>query len=137
MTVLATSLRTRRKGLFSRHRAIPLGEDILLARHGDRIHRFAHDRRNRRTVAVLVDGTTDHAPNAIAPAITPAERLSLQLHDFRNDLAPVTKQDLRVLGWATAAWAVASAVFIAFVVAVGMASGPEIFSQASALYSAY
>ncbi|MDQ4502490.1 hypothetical protein [Sinomonas sp. ASV322] len=135
MTVLNTSsIRHRRKGLFSRHRAIPLGEDILLARHGARIRHFANDRRNGRTVAVLVDGSTDHAPNALVPALalTPAQRLSLHVQDVRNEFS---REDLRALGWATAAWAVASALFIAFVVTVGMASGPEVFNQTTALYS--
>ncbi|WP_130451308.1 hypothetical protein [Zhihengliuella halotolerans] len=56
----------------------PLGEDILLARHGDAVTRFRQDRRLGVTVAVLRGGGRDSAPNrldAVVPSVLPpAER---------------------------------------------------------------
>lgn len=124
---------------FFGRRSMHLGEDILLARHGAHIHHLAHDRRNGRMVAVLRDGTVDYASNArFAPAApTPLERLSRQLQDVRDDVAPVSKADLKVLGWFTAGWAVVSALFIVGMIVLSTVTGAQAFAQAATIFPSY
>jgi len=46
-----------------------VGHDILLARHGNHISTMRVDRSAGRVVAFLDDGSTDSAPNLIAPGL--------------------------------------------------------------------
>ncbi|WP_422934307.1 hypothetical protein [Sinomonas sp. P47F7] len=129
---------SRTRSRFFGRRSMHLGEDILLARHGAHIHHLVHDRRNRRMVAVLHDGTVDFASNALlAAAPTPLERLSQQLQDVRNDVAPISKADLKILGWFTAGWAVVSAIFIVGTIALSAATGTQAFAQAATIFPSY
>jgi hypothetical protein len=138
MSLLDSHTPHRRKGFLGRRPAMHLGEDILLARHGSRIDRFAIDRRNHRTVAVLCDGTVDYAPNRlVAVPPTPLERLAQHVQDVRDDVAPVTKTDLKVLIWFTLGWIVVSALFIVGVIALSSVTGSQNFAQAASLYPAY
>ncbi|NUP74222.1 MAG: hypothetical protein HOQ07_06190 [Sinomonas sp.] len=128
----------RRHGLFGRLHTMRLGEDILLARHGARIHHLVHDRRNRRMVAVLHDGSVDYASNVLlASGVTPLERLSQHVRDVRDDVAPVSRADLKVLGWFTAGWAVVSALFIIGVITLSSASGALVSAQTATLVPAF
>lgn len=49
-----------------------VGQDILLARHGNHICATRYDRRRNCVVARLDDGTFDTAPNVIAAGAAPA-----------------------------------------------------------------
>lgn len=78
--------------------AIPLGEDILLARHGSNIMKFRQDRKNRATVAYLRSGDMDSASNVVATRVmTPAESFSRGAVDYFNDEATVSRQEVRSL----------------------------------------
>jgi hypothetical protein len=90
-----------------------LGEDILMARHGDRIVKMRHDRKSRSTVATLADGTTDSAPDSIIdmPAVsieanTPVHQLARFRRDYAEDKLAVSRRELRLLGRITAVWTV-------------------------------
>ncbi|UYQ76973.1 hypothetical protein OF385_13260 [Glutamicibacter sp. JL.03c] len=79
---------------------IPLGEDILLARHGANIVKLRQDRRNRATIAILRDGQTDSASNLLtlpARALTPAASFSQGAAKYLNDEAEVSRGEVRSL----------------------------------------
>ena len=79
---------------------IPLGEDILLARHGANIVKLRQDRKNRATIAILRDGQTDSASNLMtlpAPALTPAASFSRGAAKYLNDEAEVSRGEVRSL----------------------------------------
>ncbi|GAB3620167.1 hypothetical protein GCM10027417_14280 [Glutamicibacter endophyticus] len=78
---------------------IPLGEDILLARHGANIIKFRQDRKNGRTVAYLRNGQTDTAANLVARvgALTPADSMRGAAERFLNDEATVSRREARTL----------------------------------------
>lgn len=86
----------------------PLGEDILLARHGDAVKRFRQDRRLGVTVAVLRGGGRDSAPNrldAVVPsALPPAERAAAVMGDFRAGLSNAQRAEARYLAKVAALW---------------------------------
>ncbi|MFF5792057.1 hypothetical protein ACFY5D_08430 [Paeniglutamicibacter sp. NPDC012692] len=96
---------------------MPLGEDILLARHGDRIVDMTQDRKNNVTRARLSDGTSDTASNflvnlnAIA-AVTPAERLSKVAGDYSADRLSISRKEIRLMMRLSAVWAVVSAAIV-------------------------
>lgn len=137
MSVLDSHTPHRSKGPFGR-RTMRLGEDILLARHGSHINRMTHDRRNHRMVAFLDNGTVDYASNVLmAPRQTPIARLQQQIQDVRDDVAPITKSDLRVLAWFTAGWAVISALFIVGIFALSSTSGGAAIAQAATIFPSY
>ncbi|WP_138444402.1 hypothetical protein [Sinomonas susongensis] len=137
MSLLDSHTPRRRKGPFGR-RPMRLGEDILLARHGSHINRLTHDRRNHRMVAVLDNGAVDYASNVLVAARpTPITRLQQQIEDVREGVSPVTKSDLRVLGWFTAGWALVSALFVVALVAIASSSGAAAFAQAATLFPNY
>jgi len=58
-----------------------VGQDILLARHGNHICATRYDRRRNCIVARLDDGTYDTAPNVIVPGMLPATIASVLLED--------------------------------------------------------
>jgi hypothetical protein len=96
---------------------MPLGEDILLARHGSNIVEMTQDRKNNLTRARLVDGSFDTASNFLVSlnamaAITPAERFSKVAGDYSADRLPVSRSEIRFMAKLSAAWGVASLAFI-------------------------
>ncbi|RKR20223.1 hypothetical protein [Arthrobacter oryzae] len=61
-----------------------VGHDILLARHGNHISAMRVDRGAGRVVALLDDGSTDSAPNLIAPGLrTPDTLRSVLREDWK------------------------------------------------------
>ena len=99
------------------HKAMPLGEDILLARHGSNIVEMTQDRKNNLTRARLVDGSIDTASNFLVnlnamAAVTPVERFSKVAGDYSADRLPVSRQEIRFMAKSTGIWAVASTAFI-------------------------
>lgn len=116
----------RRSGTraFSRVSTGSLGEDILLARHGDQILRLRQDHRTGQTVATLRGGTTDAAPNRIdggVLALRPGESARLAWSTLTDDGSPETARELRFLGRLTAIWIAASLLACALM-AWGMAT---------------
>lgn len=98
-------------------RTMPLGEDILLARHGDRIVEMTQDRKKQLTVARLVDGSTDSASNYLVNikellALSPAERMSKLAGDYSADRLQISRKDIKFMMRISALWTAASAVFI-------------------------
>lgn len=79
---------------------IPLGEDILLARHGANIVKLRQDRKTRSTVAVLRDGQMDTASNLLTfstPSLSPAASFSRGAVRYLNDEAEVSRGEVRSL----------------------------------------
>ncbi|PQZ95094.1 hypothetical protein CQ018_07135 [Arthrobacter sp. MYb227] len=96
---------------------MPLGEDILLARHGDRIVEMTQDRKNQLTIARLVDGSIDSASNYLVNikemmALTPAERMNNLAGDYSADRLQISRQDIKFMMRISALWTAASAVVI-------------------------
>jgi hypothetical protein len=90
-----------------------LGEDILLARHGDRIDHFHQDAEGHRTVAVLHDGGTDTAPNHLdggTVRLSPADRTRLQLAELSSDKHAQTRREIGFLAKLSLAWLAVSVV---------------------------
>jgi hypothetical protein len=58
-----------------------VGHDILLARHGNHICTMRVDRSAGRVVALLDDGSTDSAPNLIAPGLAMPDTLRSVLRE--------------------------------------------------------
>jgi hypothetical protein len=91
-----------------------LGEDILLARHGDRIDHFRQDADGHQTVAVLHDGGTDTAPNHLdggAVRLSPADRTRLRLAELSSDQHAGVRRDIGFLAKLSLAWLAVSVVF--------------------------
>lgn len=96
----------------------PLGEDILLARHGDLIDHFRQDPAGQRTVAVLHDGSTDSAPNGVegvAPRPSPADRARRRLAELGSPRHAVTRREIKFLTGLSVAWLLLSAVLFGVV----------------------
>ncbi|MGO1886071.1 MAG: hypothetical protein ACTH3G_12010 [Citricoccus sp.] len=101
-----------------------LGEDILLARHGDQIFRLRQEHRTGLTVATLRDGTSDSAPNRIdggTLALDPTERARLGWATLTNDGDPESLRELRFLGRLSAIW-IAVSVLLGLLMVWGMAT---------------
>jgi hypothetical protein len=110
--------RAPRRGRLSISTAPPgaLGEDILLARHGDRIDHFRQDADGGQTVAVLHDGGTDTAPNHLdggAVHLSPAERTRLHLAGLSSDRHAGTRREIGFLARISLAWLVLSVAALA------------------------
>jgi hypothetical protein len=103
-----------------------VGHDILLARHGNHISTMRVDRANDRVIAFLDDGTTDSAPNLIAPGLDLPETIRSVMRDDWKFFAVVTAC---VTGFAGAM--IAAAIGLS-----GMASDPGLAQMLSA-YPAY
>ncbi|MFD1214552.1 hypothetical protein ACFQ36_21210 [Arthrobacter sp. GCM10027362] len=97
-----------------------VGQDILLARHGNHICATRYDRRRNCIVARLDDGTFDMAPNVIAVGAVPA-RISAVLREDGPFLARmcavylvfallVSAVAFTVMGWAGGDLAAASLI---------------------------
>lgn len=120
--------------------ATPLGTDILLARHGDRIVRWEYDNDADVTRALLPDGTWDSAPNHLEYDVvpspvrdaslatlaaaekaklaapkkeTPAAKAARWMGDYREDRLPVKRSEVRWLGKISLIWVAASSVIAA------------------------
>lgn len=96
---------------------MPLGEDILLARHGDRILEMTQDRKNNLTLVRLADGSTDSASNYLVDvramvALSPAERFGKVAGDYSAGGLPVSRSDVKMLARLSAVWLAASTVLI-------------------------
>lgn len=115
-----------------RHGRMRLGEDILLARHGDNIAAMRLDRRANRMVATLCDGSIDCASNSVlATAPSPMARLGAQLEAVRNDTTSVSRADARALLKFTLVWLFISVLLTVGVVWAATASGnPEMVTGA-------
>lgn len=86
-----------------------LGEDILLARHGEAISELRQDRRHDITIARLHGGTTDWAANSLVdmtPRITdsPIARVGRLADDFKADKLPIKRDEARFLAKVGAIW---------------------------------
>lgn len=99
--------------------AMPLGEDILLARHGSHIVEMTQDRRNNVTRARLADGSIDTASNFLvslnamaSAAQTPASRFSKAADSYSADQLPVSRKEIRFMAKLAGAWAATSLVFV-------------------------
>jgi hypothetical protein len=107
--------RAPRRGRLSISTAPPgaLGEDILLARHGDRIDHFHQDVDGNQTVAVLHDGGTDAAPNHLdggAVRLSPADRTRRHLAELSSDRHAETRREIGFLAKLSLAWLAVSVV---------------------------
>ena len=118
---------------------IPLGEDILLARHGANIVKLRQDRRNRRTVAILKDGATDTASNRIDSLVTtPAASLGRGVQTYLNDEAAVSRQEVRSLAKLSLGFsAITGAVFGALLLIAYRVGGSEMLEHLSTAYAHY
>jgi hypothetical protein len=67
-----------------------VGHDILLARHGNHISTMRVDRAAGRVIAFLDDGSTDSAPNMIAPGLRMPDTIRSVLREDWKYLAIVT-----------------------------------------------
>ena len=82
-----------------------VGHDILLARHGNHISTMRVDRSAGRVVALLDDGTTDSAPNLIAPGLRMPETLRSVLREDWKFLTGVSACSVGLAGLMFAATA--------------------------------
>lgn len=95
--------------------AMPLGEDILLARHGSNIVEMTQDRRNNLTRVRLADGSIDTASNFLvslnamaSAAQTPASRISKAADSYSADQLPVSRKEIRFMTKLAGIWAATS-----------------------------
>ncbi|GAA0195330.1 hypothetical protein ACF046_06415 [Glutamicibacter creatinolyticus] len=118
---------------------IPLGEDILLARHGSNIVKLRQDRKNRQTVAYLRDGATDTAANVLGvPALTPAATFGQSVQTYLNDEAAVSRKEVRSLAKLSLGFsAFTGAVFGGLLLLAYKVGGSELLDNLSAAYSYY
>lgn len=119
--------------------SIPLGEDILLARHGANIVKLRQDRRNRQTVALLKDGATDTASNELGVAVlSPAASMSRGVRSYLNDDAPVKRSEVRSLAKISLGFsAITGVVFGALLLITYRIGGNELLENMSTAYSQY
>lgn len=90
-------------------RTMHLGEDILLARHGDRIIQLRQDRKHDLTIARLHGGRTDWAANTLAGLTervpeSPAMRMGRLADDFKTDKLPMPSDEVRFLAKLGVIW---------------------------------
>jgi len=86
-----------------------LGEDIMLARHGERITELRQDRKHDITIARLQGGRTDWASNKLVdmtPRITdsPVARMGRLADDFKADKLSIKREEARFLAKVGAVW---------------------------------
>lgn len=91
---------------------IPLGEDILLARHGSNIVKLRQDRKQQTTIAYLRDGATDSASNLITltAVTTPAQNIVEGAAKYLNDEAEISRSEMRTLGKISLGYSAAAGV---------------------------
>lgn len=103
-----------------------VGHDILLARHGNHICSMRVDRGNGTVVALLDDGSTDSAPNMIAPDLNlPASVRTVMREDWKL---------LSIMTGAAAAWA---ALMVGAAVVLASSMGDPAAFQTLYAYPAY
>jgi hypothetical protein len=117
------------------HRRMPLGEDILLARHGSNIAEMTQDRKRNLTRARLCDGSTDTASNHLVnlnamASLTPAERMSKVAENYTEDRLSVSRSEIRFMAKLSGIWLVAStALIMGFGWAIYNYGDPEMLVQ--------
>lgn len=118
---------------------IPLGEDILLARHGADIVKLRQDRRNRQTIALLKSGGTDTASNHIdTQVLSPAASMGRGVQAYLNDEASVSRTEIRSLAKLSLGFsAVTGLVFGGLLLIAYRVGGSELIENLSAAYSQY
>ncbi|WP_313811345.1 hypothetical protein [Glutamicibacter sp.] len=107
---------------------IPLGEDILLARHGANIVKLRQNRKQRTTIAYLRDGETDSASNVITltSVTTPAANISRSAEKYLNDEAEISRAEVRSLVKISLGFsAVLGTIFGGLLLALYKIGGPE------------
>lgn len=90
-------------------KTLHLGEDILLARHGESITELLQNRKHDITIARLRGGRTDWAANSLVdmtPRITdsPVARLGRLSNDFKADKLSIKRDEARFLAKVGAVW---------------------------------
>lgn len=118
---------------------IPLGEDILLARHGANIVKLRQDRRNRQTVAVLRNGGTDTASNQLeAVVLSPAASIGRGVQAYLNDETAIDRSELRSLAkLALGFTAVTGAIFGGLLWVSYRVGGEELLTDLTTAYGPY
>ncbi|MGP4995276.1 hypothetical protein [Glutamicibacter ardleyensis] len=120
--------------------AIPLGEDILLARHGESIIKFRQDRKNRATVAYLRGGEMDSASNILSANVlstsvrTPVQTISQGTMTCLNNESSVSRQEVRSLVKVSLGFsAVMGVVFGGLLLALYKVGGNEAITSLSSM----
>ncbi|MFJ2619270.1 hypothetical protein [Glutamicibacter sp. NPDC087344] len=129
---------------------IPLGEDILLARHGSNIVKFRQNRKHRETVAFLRGGDIDTAPNTVNavpvaarsisqiesayPAAqvpeSPAASISRGAARYLNNESAISRQEVRSLAKISLGFsALMGTIFGGLLLALYKVGGPEAFDS--------
>ena len=99
-----------------------VGHDILLARHGNHISAMRVDRSAGRVVAFLDDGSTDSAPNLIAPGLR-----------MPDTLRSVLREDWKFLtGISACSVGLAGLMFAASAALAGMSGDPALVQMLTA-----
>ncbi|MGO4807550.1 hypothetical protein AB4089_20795 [Arthrobacter sp. 2MCAF15] len=101
-----------------------VGHDILLARHGNHISAMRVDRGAGRVVAFLDDGSTDSAPNLIAPGLR-----------MPDTVRSVLREDWRFLTGISACSLGLGGLMFAASAALASMSGDPAMAQVLAAYS--
>ena len=101
-----------------------VGHDILLARHGNHISAMRVDRSAGRVVAFLDDGSTDSAPNVIAPGLR-----------MPDTLGSVLREDWKFLTGISACSVGLAGLMLAASTALASMSGDPAIAQVLAAYS--
>lgn len=131
---------------------IPLGEDILLARHGSNIVKLRQDRKHRSTVAYLRGGEIDTASNVlmatqeVAPVVsqaafeqaqpaagqpaTPAASISAGAARYLSNESAISRDEVRSLAKISLGFsAIMGTVFGGLLLALYKVGGPEAFDS--------
>ena len=110
-----------------------VGHDILLARHGNHISAMRVDRGAGRVVAFLDDGSTDSAPNLIAPGLRMPDtlrsvsRCSIRRRRCHFRSRSVFREDWKFLTGISACCAgLAGLMFAASAALAGMSGDPAL-----------
>ncbi|CAH0126000.1 hypothetical protein SRABI26_00083 [Arthrobacter sp. Bi26] len=99
-----------------------VGHDILLARHGNHISAMRLDRSTGRVVAFLDDGSTDSAPNLIAPGLR-----------MPDTVRSVLREDWKFLtGISAGSVVLAGLMFAASAAVAGMSGDPALVQMLTA-----
>lgn len=109
-----------------------LGEDILLARHGDCIVELRHIRKADVMVARLRDGSTDWAPNTlnnmnVMSSTAPVARMNKMADAFTEGKLPVSRAEVKFLVKVSLVWSAVAVVLTGGMMMLAMNIGdPEL-----------